>query len=246
MESIAAEKSPEQFWRSLWSRLSQHRLELKHLFKDWDIMSFDAKEQAFEPYLDLLFRNRLSTSGHHIHKDRSDVNADLETLQKLHNQLERDMVEGKRNRIKRQIAIIYAHKKIGMLLCDLDRINKGEGTIFPDADFRDWIREKLQNEDWEDYLKFVNAEESHVLYAAAVEGVQLEKQTITPENIKVRDVDEVKSRLTVYHKELEAAYNMQQKNLDSVGRAPYYCKLIDEVIPELSRRHLVEPVEKSR
>ncbi|KAI3846981.1 hypothetical protein MKW92_019923 [Papaver armeniacum] len=237
MESIAAEESPEQIWRSLWSRLSQHRLEVKHLFKDWDIMSFDAKENAFEPYLDLLFRNGLSPSGHHIHKDRSDVNADLEILQKLHNQLERDMVEGKRNRIKRQIAVVYALKKIGMLLSDLDRINKGEGTIFPDADFRDWIREKLQNEDWEDYLEFVNRNEGDVLYTAAAEGVELEKQTITPENIRVRDEDEVKSRLTGYHKELEAAQNMSQKNVDCVGRAPYWCKLIDEVIPELSRRH---------
>ncbi|KAI3848697.1 hypothetical protein MKX03_025071 [Papaver bracteatum] len=246
MESIAAEKSPEQFWRSLWSRLSQHRLEVKHLFKDWDIMSFYAKQGVFKPYLDLLFRNGLSPIGHYIHKDRSDVNADLEILQKLHNQLERDMVEGKRNRIKRQIAVVYALKKIGLLLCDLDRINKGEGTIFPDADFRDWIREKLQNEDWEDYLEFVNAEESNVLYTAAAEGVELEKQTITPENIRVKDEDEVKSRLTVYHKELEAAYNMQQNNVDSVGFGPYWCELIDKVISGLSGRHLVEPVEKSR
>ncbi|KAI3923751.1 hypothetical protein MKW98_011381 [Papaver atlanticum] len=207
-----ADSSPEQFWRSLWSKLSQHRLELKHLFNDWDITPFQEKLQVFEPYLDLLFRNGLRTSGHHIHKDRSDVNADLEILQRLHNQLERDIAEGKRYRIKHQIA--------------------GEGTIFPDADFRDWMVEKLRNEDWEDYLEFVNANEADVLYRAAAQGVELEKQTITSESIRVRDTDEVKSRLTVMNLWL--------------GRAPYWCKLIDKVICELSRRHLVEPVEESR
>ncbi|KAI3986683.1 hypothetical protein MKX01_014221, partial [Papaver californicum] len=146
------------------------KLKQKPGFKDSDIMPFLAKEQVFQPYLNLLFKSSLSITGHQIHKEKRDVNADLEILQ---------IVEGKRNLIKFQIAVIYAHKKIGMLLCDLDPILEGEGTIFPDADFRDWIEEKL-----------------HMLYRATAQGVEPEKQTITPENIRVQDEDEVKSRLT--------------------------------------------------
>ncbi|KAI3944702.1 hypothetical protein MKW98_021160 [Papaver atlanticum] len=146
-----------------------------------------------------------------------------------------------RNHFRCQIAIAYAHKKIGMLLRDLDCILKGQGTISPDADFRAWIMEKLNIEDWEDYLHFANAQEGDVLFRAAAKGVELEKQIITPETIRVQDEDGFKSRLEVYHKELKAAYNMPHKNIDCIGGGPTACSLIKGIKPKLRYRHLVNP-----
>ncbi|KAI3944750.1 hypothetical protein MKW98_021208 [Papaver atlanticum] len=179
-ETVKSTNSTLEMWRS---KLSQHRAELKHLLDDW--------------------KNKLPYT-----ENRTEVLADLELLEKLRTLLELDVADGIRNNYRRQIAIIYALKKIGMLLGELDRILKGQGTISPDADFRDWIVEKLNNEDLEDYLQFTNAKEPDVLLRAAAKGDELEKQIITPETIRIQDVDGFKSRLEVYHKELEAAYNM--------------------------------------
>ncbi|KAI3844004.1 hypothetical protein MKW92_016955 [Papaver armeniacum] len=127
------------------------------------------------------------------------------------------------------------------MLRDLDCILKGQGTVTPNADFRAWIMEKLNIEDWEDYLHFADAHEQDVLFRAAAEGVELEKQIITPETIRVQDVDGFKSRLEVYHKELKVAYNMPHKNIDCISGGPSACSLIKGIKPKLRYRHLVNP-----
>ncbi|RZC57207.1 hypothetical protein C5167_004504 [Papaver somniferum] len=164
-----------------------------------------------------------------------------EGTEKLVTLLELDVAQGMRNHFRCQIAIAYALKKIGMLLRYLDGILKGQGTISPDADFRAWIMEKLNIEDWEDYLHFANAREGDVLFTAAAKGVELEKQIITPETIRVQDEDGFKSRLEVYHKVLKAAHNMPLKNIDCIGGGQTACSLIKGITPKLRYRHLVNP-----
>ncbi|KAI3837830.1 hypothetical protein MKX03_029177, partial [Papaver bracteatum] len=55
--------------------------------------------------------------------------------------------------------------------------------------------EKLNIENWDDYLHFSNAREGDVLFRAAAKVVELDKKIITPERIRVQDVDGFKSRL---------------------------------------------------
>ncbi|KAI3846998.1 hypothetical protein MKW92_019940 [Papaver armeniacum] len=231
-ETVKSADSPLEIWRS---KLRKQRVELKHLLDDWkNNMTFKEKERVFSPYLNTLVFSCQRITGYQIHKDRSEVLADLDLLEKLVTLLELDVAEGMRNHFRCQIAIAYALKKIGMLLRDLD-------CISPDADFRAWIMEKLNIEDWEDYLHFANVREGDVLFGAAAEGVELEKQIITPETIRVQDVDGFKSRLEVYHEELKAAYNMPHKNIDCIGGGPSACSLIKGIMPKLSNRHLVNP-----
>ncbi|KAI3887677.1 hypothetical protein MKX03_010199 [Papaver bracteatum] len=231
-ETVKSADSPLEIWRS---KLPKQRVELKHLLDDWrNNMTFKEKERVFSPYLNTLVLSCKRLAGYQFHEDRSEVLDDLDLLEKLVTLLELDVAEGLRNHFRCQIAIAYALKKIGLLLRNLDGIS-------PDADLRAWIMEKLNIDDWEDYLYLANAHEGDVLFRAAAEGVELEKQIIAPETIRVQDVDEFKSRLEVYHRELKAAFNMPHKNIDCIGGGPSACSLIKGIKPKLRYRHLANP-----
>ncbi|KAI3846985.1 hypothetical protein MKW92_019927 [Papaver armeniacum] len=238
MECVAApaKNSDEQ----IWQRLSTHWDVLKDVFKNWDTMSYNEKEWKFKPYVNLLRIACLCLTAHRIHKDRNYIDPNLEFLQKLLTLLEPNIIQGKQNLLKHQIGLVYAHKKVAMLLCQLDRICKGVGAIYLDAEFRYWAIEKLGNKDWEDFLESLEASEKDVLYRATAQGVEIEKQTITRENIWVQHPYELKSRLAVYHDELEAAKKTSQKHADCIGRGPRVCEHIKEIISQLKHDDDIE------
>ncbi|KAI3877501.1 hypothetical protein MKX03_035520, partial [Papaver bracteatum] len=163
-----AEESHEETWRNIWTDLSGHRIKLENLFKNWDNLSFDDKIRIFEPYLSLLLMGCRRLTGDLIRKYSSDIDPNLESLQKLHTCLEHDIVEGKRYLIEKQIAIVCAQKKLAMGTC----------TIFLDAldvSFRKWFLQKPGNKDWDHYLELLNGIEEDVMYRATVLGVQLQR-----------------------------------------------------------------------
>ncbi|KAI3855821.1 hypothetical protein MKW92_023807 [Papaver armeniacum] len=204
-----AEDSHEETWRNIWTELSKHRIKLENLFKKWDKLSFDDKILIFEPYLSLLLRTCPRLTGDLIRKYSSDIDPNLESLQKLHTFLGHDIVEGKRNLIEKQIKIVCAQKKVAKMLCYLDCcFGKGTGTVFLDAldaAFQKRFLQKPGNKDWEHYLELLNGIEADVLYRATVLGVQLQRP---PDHVWVGHPSEVNSQLKAYYEDLKDAVNI--------------------------------------
>ncbi|KAI3848699.1 hypothetical protein MKX03_025073 [Papaver bracteatum] len=198
------------------------------------LMSEIKKELVFETYLHLLFRNSLSTSGYHIHKDgsKSDVNVDwgiLKVHKTLHflfqTTLEDNIVDGERYYTQYQIAVIHAVKKVGMMLQELRHILE-EGIIKPDDEYRKWIEQQLHNEDWVEYPEEANTREPQVVKEANALGIPINEEILSLREIRDENPDEVKRQFMVYCEEPEEAHNMPQDNVDCIARGPNMCKLI--------------------
>ncbi|KAI3996139.1 hypothetical protein MKX01_031493, partial [Papaver californicum] len=179
-----------------------------------------------------------------IYRDRSksDVQTDLRILKDLQTSLQLDIADGERNYTRYRVALIQVPKKIGMMLQEL-RIIFEEGIINPDDEFRQWIEEQLSDEEREGYLVYVHEYEPQVVKRAISLGIPINEEKITFKEIRDEKPQEVKGRLMVYHKELEKVHNMPQDNVDCIYRGPKMCEDIKEIISELSRRHLAEPVD---
>ncbi|KAL5716276.1 hypothetical protein ACHQM5_007195 [Ranunculus cassubicifolius] len=208
------------------------RLQVIDVLKDWDTKPYQVKKWVFRPYLHRLFITRPQ-----IHKDRNDVLADLEVLKDLLAALKPDIAQGQTNYIQFQIAVIYAHKRLGMLLQEVDRKLR-EGIIIPvpDSDFQKWIHQELSNADWEGSLEFVNEAEPLVLRKAKAKGVQIKEQTITQKDIDVVNPDDIRNRLKMYREDLEKAHEMPKDNVDCIAHGPSACQFIEEIITKLSDR----------
>ncbi|RZC57202.1 hypothetical protein C5167_004508 [Papaver somniferum] len=229
MGALAAEDSSEQFWRST---LSQQRRELKELLENWGKMAYEDKDSVVHDYFYFLYTT--------IHKDRSDVNADLRILEDLQTLLEDNIVDGERNYTQYQVALIHILKKIGMMLQELRCILK-EGIVSPDDEIGKWIEDQLHNEEREGYPNYVHGFERQVVKQANAIGIPINEEIITFKEIRNGKPHEIKDRLMVYYKELEKADNMPQDNVDWISRGPEMCEFTKEMISELSHRYLVKP-----
>ncbi|KAI3901554.1 hypothetical protein MKW92_005151 [Papaver armeniacum] len=229
---MAADDLSEESWRAI---LSRHRNELKYLLENWGKLEYEDKETPVHDYLYFLDTT--------IHEDRtkSDAFFDLRILDKLQKSLQQNIDDGERNFTEYQVALIHSLKKICMMLQELSCMLE-EGMVSPDDEFGKWIEEQLQKEDKEGYFNYFYGFESQVVKKAKAMAIPINEEKITFKEIRNENPEEVQDRLKVYYDDLKKVDDMSQDNVDCISNGPKMCEYIEEIISELSRRHLLEPV----
>ncbi|MCL7037844.1 hypothetical protein MKW94_022409, partial [Papaver nudicaule] len=165
----------------------------------------------------------------------------------LQTKLEKDINEGEKDYIVQEIDILYACKKIAMMLQQLNRILHDDNANLDD-NLREWIEKTLHEEPWEDYHNFVlyltpevlerayalgdygHDPQAHVDRIKALKDVNIEEI-----NLKDQSISIIEKNLEAYLKEQKEACIKQDNNL-SISNGPRIYARVEAVLSELSDR----------